>query len=271
MQASSGLAIGDQITGARDDQEDFFQIIEFPRDGDVEGRLLILADGMGGHVGGARAGQLAATVFAAHFEQTGDDGGDIGQRLRKSLDAANAAIGEDSAKDPRYIGMGCTLLACLITDNELYWISVGDSPMWLLRENSMTRLNASHSMRPVLEALVELGRMSAEELETDSRVHQLRSALMGDELSLVDQNKSALPLVAADRIILASDGLETLTVDEIGNICSMHSDPEKTVAALLGEVEARQRAGQDNTTAIIYIHKDRPVDATGAQSIRHGG
>ncbi len=162
MKGLSGQVAGDQIAGARDYQEDAFEVSEL-RKGDAYELLLVLADGMGGHAGGERAGKLAVATFIAHFERAGDVAGDVAGdaaphlnlRLRSALDAANAAIGEDAAKDSRYAEMGCTLLACLITGSALHWVSVGDSPLWLLRGAHMPRLNAAHSMRPVLEDLVE--------------------------------------------------------------------------------------------------------------------
>ena len=246
---------GDQTAGARDYQEDAFEVLKF-RSGESDEFLLVLADGMGGHAGGARASELAVAAFTAHFQRVG---GGIGERLRESLHAANAAIGEDAVKDPRYEGMGCTLLACLVAGDELHWVSVGDSPLWRIRGNQTTRLNADHSMRPVLWDLVELGRMSAEEVEKDSRVNQLRSALTGQELALVDQNEAAFELTVGDRIVLASDGLETLSVDEIGDLCEEYDDPAKAVAALLDEIKARKTPGQDNTTVIIYRHIGTPA------------
>ena len=243
-------AAGNQIPGARDYQEDQFEIRPLHTN-DSDELFLILADGMGGHAGGARASELAVSTFVACVARAA---GAVTMRLRQSLDAANAAIAEDAAQNPHHAEMGCTLLVCRIADHELHWLSVGDSPLWLLRGGEMTRLNADHSMRPVLQDLVELGRMSAEDLEGDRRINQLRSALIGEEIAMVDQNETAFTLADGDQIIAASDGLETLSVDEIGAICAQHGDPTAAVAALLDEVEARQRAGQDNTTAVIYQH-----------------
>jgi len=252
MQGLSELLAGGQIPGGRDYQEDAFQITRF-RQADSEGLLLVLADGMGGHIGGARASELAVATFVARFERAD---GEPGERLRESLEAANAAIGEDAASDPRYAEMGCTLLACLVSDDRLHWVSVGDSPLWRLGADGMTRLNADHSMRPVLEDLVELGRMTPEELEADPRVNQLRSALIGEDLPMVDQNEQPLALAADDRIILASDGLESLSVQEIGELVQGHAAPADAVAALLDAIEALGRPGQDNTTVVVYRHTE---------------
>ncbi len=264
----SSQVVGNQIPGARDYQEDSFQIVELSHElpdeddqaasfqDDLDALLLVLADGMGGHVGGARASKLVvetvSDTIGAHFRNTDND---IGTLLRNSLDAANAAIAGETKKDPQYSGMGCTLVACLIVGDELHWVSVGDSPLWLLRDHKMLRLNADHSMRPVLESLLEAGEITAEDLATDFRINQLRSVVMGEDIRLVDQNAAAHLLQTNDQIILASDGLETLAVDEIRSICEQHPESAAdAMLALLDEVEAKQEPGQDNATAILYRH-----------------
>lgn len=258
------VVAGQKTPGARDYQEDAFQIVPL-QDTSYHNWLLVLADGMGGHVGGARASDLAISSFIAHFRSLNSE--DIGQSLRQSLDVANNAIKEDVAQNPSYANMGCTLLACLLTGDELHWISVGDSPLWQLKEstmlsrllplphkknNAILRLNADHSMRPVLQTLVELGRLDADELETDPRINQLCSAVVGGDLPKVDQNYTSLS--AGDCIILASDGLETLSPDEIAQIYKQHPEPQATTTALIAAIESRRLAGQDNATAVVYRH-----------------
>ena len=241
---------GDQIPGGRDYQEDAFQLTQLHRSGE-DALLLLLADGMGGHIGGARASELAVATFEARFNRSE---GELLARLRDALEAANDAIAKDAASDPRFAEMGCTLVACLIDGNQLHWISVGDSPLWHLGAEGIARLNADHSMRPVLEDLVEMGRMSQEELDHDPRVNQLRSALIGEPLSMVDQNEEPFMLNEDDRIVIASDGLESLSAGRIGGICQEHEEPQQAVKALLESIEELDRPGQDNTTVIVYRH-----------------
>ncbi|MGR3915004.1 MAG: serine/threonine-protein phosphatase [Gammaproteobacteria bacterium] len=248
---SSECAFGGQIDGMRDYQEDCFFIKRMH--GAPGEMLLLLADGMGGHAGGARASELAVRMFASHFEQSA---GGIEARMREALDAANAAIAAEAEADAMLSGMGCTLLACALAGGMLHWLSVGDSPLWLLRAGEISRLNADHSMRPVLQSLVELGRMTEAELEQDNRINQLRSAVMGEDIRMVDQSKSAFLLTAGDRIILASDGVETLRLGEISGICGASENPADSVTELLREITARQVAKQDNATVIVYKHVD---------------
>ena len=241
------LPAGYKIRGGRDYQEDAF-LIKSGREGGNR-LLLLLADGMGGHVGGARASELAVATFAAHFEQAE---GAITERLRAALEAANTAIAEAVAADPRLSGMGCTVVACLVTGDQAHWISVGDSWLWCLRNGKLTRLNADHSMRPLLENMVELGRMTQAEVEEDPRLGQLRSVVNGEELTLVDQNARPFALQPEDRLLLASDGIEALGAAAIASLAAARADPAASVNALLDAVEDLNRPGQDNTTVVVY-------------------
>ena len=251
MEGLSDLLAGSQIAGTRRHQEDDFRILAFrERDGAGCDLLLVVADGMGGHRGGARASEVAVTAFAGRFTAAA---GGLKARLRSALEAANAAVGAEAA-DPAYAGMGCTLVACAVAGDDWRWISVGDSLLWLLGDDGLRRLNADHSMRPVLEDLVELGRMTREELAADSSAHQLRSALTGDELTLIDEGDPPRGLRVGDRIVLASDGLGTLAADEVAQACAVDAHASDAAEELLRRVEAAGRSSQDNTTVVVYRH-----------------
>ena len=252
------LLAGDQIAGTREYQEDDFRIIGFP-DGDPDGcdLLLVLADGMGGRPGGGRASRLAVSAFVDTFRRAT---GGVDDRLCTSLDAADIAVGRAAAEDRRYAGMGCTLVGCVVTDGgAAYWISVGDSPLWRLgggaagETGEMERLNEDHSMRPVLENLVRLGRMRPEEAQGRA-AHKLRSALTGKSLALVDEGAPPVRLRIGDCIVVASDGLQTLAEEEIRRLCSGQRTSAAMVSDLLEAVEAAKRPSQDNATVLVYRH-----------------
>ena len=257
------LLAGDQIAGKRAYQEDDFRITGFP-DGDPDGcdLLLVLADGMGGHRGGAWASRLTVSTFVDTFGRA--TGGAVA-RLRAALDAANAAVGRCAAEHGQYAGMGCTLVACVVTDGATArWISVGDSPLWRVRTGyggGLERLNADHSMRPVLEDLVRLGRMTEEEIQGGA-AHQLRSAVTGERLTLVDEAAQPVRLGIGDGIVLASDGLETLSEEEIRRLCAGCRPAAAVVSDLLEAVEAAGWPSQDNATVVVYRH-------VAASAVRH--
>ena len=252
------LLAGDQIVGSRTYQEDDFRTLGF-RDADPDGcdLLLVLADGMGGHRGGARASGLAVSTFVDAFRR---ERGGVTARLRAALEASNAEVGRREPEDPRYARMGCTLVACVVTDDaSAHWISVGDSPLWRLRGGGngdgggLERLNADHSMRPVLEDLVRQGRMAPEDAQ-GAAAHQLRSALTGGSLTLVDEAAPPVRLGVGDAVVLASDGLQTLSTAEIRCLCGKQSTAAVAVTELLRAVEAAERPRQDNATVVVYRH-----------------
>jgi protein phosphatase len=245
-----------QIRGARDYQEDQIRVAGF-RDADRadDSLLLIVADGMGGHIAGAEASSRATRNFVTAFASAA---GPLPQRLLRALTRANEAISETIHDNPGLRDMGTTLLAATVSHRCLYWISVGDSPLWLCRDGELIRLNADHSMRPVLRDLVEIGRMTSKEAARDPRANQLRSAVCGEDLPLIDHKTDCYPLVAGDSIILASDGVESLDTDEIARIITSADGAEIALKRLLEAVEHRDAFEQDNASAIIYVHPDDP-------------
>ena len=260
---------GDRIQGDRDYQEDALRLTVFTVAGNraaVVRLLLLLADGMGGHAGGGVASEIALQAFDDGFRRSG---GDLATRLDAGVAAANRAIRARQAAEPALSAMGTTLVAAVVESGVLYWASIGDSPLWLWRDGRLERLNEDHSMRPVLRDLVDLGRMTEDEARTDPRVHQLRSALGGDdEVPLLDLAAKGRPLRAGDVVLLASDGLETLPEERIASLVAEHPDDARAIVrALLDAVTAADTPEQDNTTVVAYRAGDDrdSLSATWAQ------
>jgi protein phosphatase len=221
---------GAQHQGARPYQEDSWALRALP-----DGALLaVLADGMGGHAGGATASRLAVGAFLLAMES--------GASLAGALDAANAAVGEAARRDPALDNMGTTLVAAVVRGDEVRWISVGDSPFYLATRGGLERLNADHSMVPQIEALAERGIITREEAARHPGRHTLREAVMGNPLTLIDEGCRALR--SGDRLLVCSDGVETLSSAEIAR------EAPKPARALIEAVLAAGAPGQDNVTVI---------------------
>lgn len=236
---------GDQIQGERDYQEDAFNIKMF---GDET--LLLLCDGMGGHVGGQQASSLAIDAFvqgvSLHLDLP------IYKRLEAGLASANAAIQQKVLAFEELKGMGTTLIAVYLSGETLHWISVGDSPLWLVRKNQIQRLNADHSLAGVFKKLVDLGQMTAQEAANDPKRHALLSSVSGGEINHIDLSESAFNMEVGDCLLLASDGLETLSEKDVIRLVSGNNQPEENVAKLLAAVKTYKKPQQDNTTVIVY-------------------
>ena len=223
MKAFDGRFAALKITGKREYQEDSFGLLD-ERDlglDDSEHAVLLVADGMGGHVGGAIASDLLCKTFVEAYPLSS---GPIVDRLRTCLEEANGAIAAAVAQNPALDSMGSTLVAVVVASGGLHWISVGDSPLWLFREGQLSRLNADHSMAPVLADLVAAGRMTAEQAARHPSQHSLRSVVMGDEMPLIDVSAQPVALERGDRVVLASDGLLTLDEQEIADVLKKKQD-----------------------------------------------
>ncbi len=259
MNRLEGRFAARQIPGGREYQEDDYGLIESGASDRDE--VLVIADGMGGQVSGDTASH---TVIKTFIETYSDTTGLISDRLRACLKAANDALASAIDAHPALAGMGTTVVAAVISQRGLEWISVGDSPLWLFREGQLRRLNADHSMAAVFADLVAVGRMTEEEAATDPKRHALRSAVMGDEIHLIDVSSQPVALKRGDRVILASDGLLTLADGEIARILqTMQDAPLSEIAeALIQAVEDAAHPHQDNTTVLLYTpDADKGVDA----------
>ena len=216
--------------------------------------LAVLADGMGGHAGGALASRMVCEQFlsTAALHQ-----GSANDRLLAALEAANAAIASKVSDNPLLSGMGSTLIGAAFSPSGIEWVSVGDSPLFLFRRGEVAVLNEDHSLAPELDRLVAAGQLTADEARRDPRRHMLRSAVTGDEIDLIDTSRQPLQLEAGDYIVLASDGVATLDESEIARIIQGYaSDGASAVArAIIRAVESLREPHQDNATVLVV----RPV------------
>ncbi|MEO1206540.1 MAG: protein phosphatase 2C domain-containing protein [Pseudomonadota bacterium] len=230
--------------------------------------LAVLADGMGGHAGGALASRTVCEVF---FETLDASSGPLRDHLHGALVAANTAVAEKVESDPVLSGMGSTVIGVAFSDLGVDWVSVGDSPLLLYRRGEIALLNEDHSLAPELDRMAEAGLMSQEEALRDPRRHMLRSAVTGDDLELVDQSRMSLQLEAGDYVVLASDGLQTLEASEIERIISGYGgDGAAAVAnALIRAVEAVRDPHQDNATVVVVRAMTGPK-ASGRSPARDG-
>ncbi|WP_295136734.1 protein phosphatase 2C domain-containing protein [uncultured Reyranella sp.] len=221
---------GGQHQGARPYQEDSWRLVTLG-DGSL---LAVVADGMGGHAGGAVASQLAVDAFIHAVEQGGG--------LEDGLRDANQAVGRGALARHELTGMGATLVAAQLRGDEVRWISVGDSPFYLIESGKLVRLNADHSMAPQIDALVARGMLSAEDAEHHPGRHTLREAVMGEPLTLIDRGSRRLGPDA--RLLVCSDGVHSLNSEQL--LAQASLPVERIIAAVL----ATAKAHQDNITVV---------------------
>jgi formylglycine-generating enzyme required for sulfatase activity/serine/threonine protein phosphatase PrpC len=245
----------DQIDGARDYQEDAYMVNQLgeSESGDLCS-LIVMADGMGGHA----AGNIASNMVVATFNKTFQGHfptSEVSDVLTDALNRSNDQIRASVKETPALRGMGCTMVSAYLEDANLYWVSVGDSHLYLVRDRELIKQNADHSYGAYLDMMKEQG-MEIEEQAGMSR-NMLMSAMTGEEISSIDVSETPIKVRPGDRIIIASDGLDTLGDGAIIQYSSWSATAKECVYALLKAVEDANKINQDNTTLIVVDIKER--------------
>ena len=254
------ILAGSQIDGARDYQEDAFLITNLT---DAEGKpsaLIVVADGMGGHAAGNVASNMAVQAFNKNISANYPSD-NLSTILKESLVQANDSIRETITETSALSGMGCTMVASVLEGGKLWWASVGDSHLYLIRNNELTKKNADHSYGGFLERMQAAG--TPVEPEAGLSRNMLMSALTGEDINEMDVPDTPLNLAAGDRIIICSDGLDTLDADKIIQCIEAADSPKKSADALMSAVEEAKAPRQDNTTAVVvYVRTAETASAS---------
>lgn len=244
--------------GARDYQEDALATGTLPGD---EAGFVVLADGMGGHSAGDVASRLVVeTVTAALTEvlEAWDTGRGPGPQalpraLRAAAGEANTAVRAHATAQPATKGMGATLLAAMIDQSRLWWLSVGDSPLWLWRNGALHRLNEVHSLAPQIDLMVDAGLMDPETARTHPDRSCLTSVIYGQDIARIDCPDRPVDLRPGDLVIAASDGIEFLGKSRISAVLAEIEDQssEAITAELMRAVRALADPDQDNVALSV--------------------
>lgn len=246
---------GRQFIGKRKQQEDFyaFSDVSEPSAPLLSEILIGLGDGLGAHSGGNIASAHFVTEFIKAYKNSALADS---WRMRVALEQANEHLEELSRRHGGLLPMGTTFLGVHLTHNSCQWISVGDSPLLLYRESKLQRLNADHSLTPILEDRVRNGELTEEESLAHPDRHILQSACMGQPLTLVDARTYPFDLNSGDIIIAASDGILTLANNEIEDLLknANRNSAAKLANSLLFAIRCINHPRQDNITiALVKI------------------
>ncbi len=232
--------------GNRDEQQDCMAVS--PVEDTAKGVLAVVADGMGGM---SRGGEVSMRATGAMFqsflaEPAGENPRSVLLRsLSRARDEVNGFLGEDGLRRS-----GSTLVAANLRGGELWWLSVGDSRLFLYRGGALIPLNRRHNYGGELDTLSANGGLDADSALTDPRRGELTSYLGMGMLSLLDGNTEALPLLPGDRVLLTSDGVsEVLSLSELAE--TQRFPPEESARRVEAAVRAKARPHQDNFTAVI--------------------
>jgi len=241
---------GSQIDGARDYQEDAFLITNLTDSKGKPSALIIVADGMGGHAAGNVASNMAVQSFSKSIN-TGYPTEAVSEILNESLLKANASITDTVKETPALDGMGCTMIGVIIEGRNLWWVSVGDSHLYLLRNRKLTKLNADHSYGGFLDRMEAAG--TPVDAEPGLSRNMLMSAVTGTDIAEIDCPPSPFTLEHGDKLVVCSDGLDTLSEGKIIQYSDWADNSKECSEALMDAVEDAAMPRQDNTTAVVVL------------------
>ena len=234
----------------RTHNEDYFALIE-------DEQLFIVADGMGGHACGEVASKMAADAIGEFYLHSRDVDATwpyrydqklsyTENRLVAAVRLANSRIFEKAQLEPSLRGMGTTLVTCLISENNLYVLHVGDSRCYRLRTNELFQLTRDHSLlEDYKDARPDL---TEEEVRNFPHKNVITRALGMRDSVMVEIKKYQID--NGDRYILCSDGLSgMLDEEDIIELANNGDDLEDSVGKLIEK--ANHAGGSDNITAMI--------------------
>jgi protein phosphatase len=240
-----------QHPGSRDEQQDAFAFSDPQSALTHRGMLALLADGMSGHAWGREGSRTAVRVFREMYQEKSEEE-TITRALKRVLTAANGAVKAFARERRAENNVGTTLAAAVIENANLYWISVGDTRLYLLRSGQLQQLTFDHIYFNKLMEAVSEGKMKKAEAEKHPDHDALYSFIGLKRLPDISVNKEAHLLKIGDRLLLCSEGLyKTLSSREISEILS--GNPKTIAETLVKHALEKENPEQENVTAIAIV------------------
>lgn len=204
--------------------------------------LFIVADGMGGHKAGDHASKLCVESMVESIEKTSHK--TPVTIFEEAVNIANERIYNEANEHLEFDGMGTTMVACTILNQTMYVANIGDSRLYLLREN-LAQITNDHSL---VEELVKQGNIT----ESEARVHPQKNIItraLGTDMQ-VNADYFEITVEKGDIILLCSDGLSNMLDDEDMAYIIKHSDTLEEAGTALVE-QANRNGGDDNITVVL--------------------
>ncbi len=212
----------------------------------ISANLIAVADGMGGHAGGEVASAIAINTLQQLLPVISDPAIDLDSRADLFLNISfevDAEILRVSKEKPELSGMGTTLTALSLSDNQVDLLHIGDSRCYRFRDNKLEKLSYDHT---VMQELLDQGRLTPEEVFDHPQRSLLTQALMGD--SGIDPVLMSYEVKAGDKFLLCSDGL-TNVLSELEITKIIKATPEDQLLDQLIK-ETKAKGAPDNITIV---------------------
>jgi|GEM_PF-366684 len=231
----------------------------------------LVADGMGGAVGGEEASRLVVEAVQAHFLGEARGSADlrtldirvVAERLRVAIQAANLAVIERVQLNPALKGMGTTATLVFVRGKQALIAHVGDSRAYLLdsQQQWIGQITSDHSF---VEALVGAGHITEEQ----ARHHPMKNVLYRalGQMPDIPVDLYERSLKAGDRIVICSDGVTRhVTSQDMARLVLVEDDPAAVTQRIIDL--GNERGGEDNLTVIVLMIEQAPVSPTDTSDV----
>lgn len=235
--------------GRREEQQDSFCISDVSNQADLEnkGLMAVVADGMGGLESGASVSQLVSNIFLNKYRSS---------TISDCKSFLYEAVMESEREVEKYIEVnhvdgGSTLVAVMIREGQLSFISVGDSFIFLIRAGKLIKLNTEHTYGNLLRERAARGEIDPEEAEINPKRASLTSYIGIGNLRLIDRSGAPIPVMDGDILFLCSDGVYNALGDNALLEVVTGGDFGEAAERVEQSVLMQNIPTQDNFTAVM--------------------
>ena len=229
--------------GTREEQQDYAVCVNKP------GMFAaVVCDGMGGLDGGYAAAYNAGECLAEIIKKR-DTAESISELFLRSVDILDERVCALKNEKGEPAKSGTTVVAVVIENGGLYWLSVGDSRLYLMRGNELVQATRDHNYALVLESMPEEYVPTPEDT---AKKDALVSFIGIGGIDIMDISNNPVPLIGDDVILLTTDGLfKALTNEQIKSIINSNKNVDSAACELLSQAEINSPQSRDNITFVL--------------------
>ena len=248
--------MGFSSPGKREEQQDSFQY-------ELKGMtaVAVVCDGMGGMVGGSLASRYAVNRFMHDYKQESKDSNII-SFLKHEVIRLDDAVFQMKDPEGNQLGAGTTLVAAIIRDMHLYWLSVGDSKLYIYRNHTLRCMTREHNYRLVLDEMKDNECLTEEGYRKEAeRADGLISFLGMGNVKVFDVNECPFNIQDGDRFLLCSDGIyKTITDDFLEELFQEYEGNLKDLMDIMEQmIDENDIENQDNATLLLLTADEGDV------------
>ena len=215
--------------------------------------IAVVCDGMGGLKGGDMARRYATNCFLRDCLDNLEDC-DVTEFLNQEIVRLDDSVFQLRSDSGERLGAGTTIVAVILQENKLHWMSAGDSKLYIYRNRRMRCMTREHNYHMVLDEMLEERAISEDSYEEESkRGEGLISYLGMGNIKAYDVNQNPFDVGAGDCFLLCSDGLyKSIPEDVIEEMFLEYEDDLPAMVSIMQEmIDGNDIENQDNATMLL--------------------